>query len=162
MQQITSNPFLLEVARTSDGNNVRRRLELSQFPKRQRLIAAFRALRQVGFAESLSDGSEIRWYPTDKAIRSMELEEFQAWLGRPRSGLEAAFLPPSRASAPERAPDKQLVQEYRDGISKRRLVQWWRSIGTIVGGMAAGQIRMMGSEINGGFVFEPLGLIRWE
>jgi len=50
MQEITSDPFLLEIARTLDENNIQKRVELAHFPKKQRLIAAFRALKQAGFS----------------------------------------------------------------------------------------------------------------
>jgi hypothetical protein len=157
MQQITSDPFLLEIARTLDENNVRRRLELAHFPKKQRLIAAFRALERAGFAESVSDGDGTRWYPASKAIRSMKLEELK-FLREER--YEAALTPPFyfliEASLAD-IPDKQLIQEYRNTIDRRQLTQWWRRVGPIVGGMAEGHFRMVGPEINGGFLFEPLG-----
>ena len=87
----------------------------------------------------------------------MDLEEFKlGW-----ECLEAPLRPPFYflidASAAERTLNKQLVREYRDGISVPHLIGWWRSIGTLVGGMTEGHIRMMGPEVNGGFVFEPLG-----
>ena len=54
MQQITSDPFLLEVARTLDENNIQRRLELAHFPKsaaidRSLSCAETSGLRRVPF-----------------------------------------------------------------------------------------------------------------
>ncbi|UQE03518.1 hypothetical protein [Bradyrhizobium japonicum] len=68
MQQITSDPFLLEIARTIDENNIRKRVELVHFPKKQRLIAAFHALKQAGYAQAFSYDDGVRWCPTAKAV----------------------------------------------------------------------------------------------
>ena len=154
MQEITSDPFLLEIARTLDENNIQKRVELAHFPKKQRLIAAFRALKQAGFAQALSYGDGIRWCPTIKAIDAMELEEFRLSEERFESALIAPFYFLIEATATEGSPDKQLVREYRNSINRRRLVEWWRYVGTIVGGMAEGRLRMIGPEVNGGFIVE--------
>ena len=156
MLQITSDPFLLEVARTLDENNIQRRVESAHFPKKQRLIAAFRALKQAGFAEALSHGEGTRWYPTVKALRSMELEEFRLSDDSLEEALIAPFYFLIEMTATESTPDKQLVREYRRAIIKQQLVQWWRYVGTIIGGMAQGHLRMIGPEANGGLVFESL------
>jgi hypothetical protein len=157
MQQITSDPFLLEVARTLDENNIQRRVELAHFPKKQRLIAAFRALKQEGFAQALPYGDGTRWYPTVKAVRSMELEDFRLSEESFEGALIAPFYFLIEVTATESTPDKQLVREYRNAINKQQLVQWWRYVGTIVGRMAEGHLRMIGPEINGGFMVESLG-----
>ena len=156
MQQITADPFLLEVARTLDENNIRRRLELINFPKKQRLITAFRALKQAGFAQALPYGDGTRWYPTVKAVRAMELEDFKLSDESFEGALTAPFYFLIEATATESMPDKQLVQEYRNTMNKQQLKKWWRLVGTIVGRMAEGHLRMIGPEIDGGFMVESL------
>jgi hypothetical protein len=156
MEQITSDPFLLEIARTIDENNIRKRVELVHFPKKQRLIAAFRALKQAGYARAFSYDDGVRWCPTAKAVDAMGLGDCGLTEERFESALIAPFYFLFEATAAESRPDKQLVHEYRSSVEKQQLVQWWRFVGTIVGGIAKGSIRMIGPEVNGGFLFEPL------
>lgn len=154
MQQITSDPFLLEIARTLDENNIRKRLQLAHFPKKQRLIAAFRALKKAGFAQDFSYGDGIRWCPTMRAVEAMELHEFRLSEERFENALIAPFYFLIEATTTERNPEKQLVREYKSSISNRRLTKWWRYVGTLVGGLAEGRFRMIGPEMNGGFLIE--------
>jgi hypothetical protein len=126
------------------------------FPKKQRLIAAFHALKQTGYAQAVSHGNGVRWCPTAKAVASMRLDDFELTEESFESALIAPFFFLIEATAAEIRPDKQLVREYRSSIKKKELVQWWRFVGTVVGGIAKGSIRMIGPEASGGFMFEPL------
>lgn len=156
MQEITSDPFLLEIARTVDEHNVRRRRALAHFPRKQRLIAALRALKQAGFAQDLSYGDGIRWCPAIKAVEAMGLDGFGLTEERLESALIAPFYFLIEATAVESRPDEQLIQEYRSSLKKKQLAQWWRFVGTIVCGIAKGSFRMIGPEVDGGFLLKPL------
>lgn len=121
---------------------------MAYFPKKQRLIAALRALKQAGFAQALSYGDGTRWYPTVKAFRSMQLEDFRLSEESFEGALTAPFYFLIEPTAAEGVPDKQLVREYKNALNKQQLVRWWRYVGTIVGGIAEGRIGMIGPEIN--------------
>jgi len=143
MEQVTVNPLLLEVARGLDKDVLGRRVDLRLEGEKHRLIAALRALKSEGFARTTIE-DELRWHPTRKAIRSMNLEEFELDRRRQTTALQPQFHFLLEIPTSWLQPDDDLAQAYRSELKPKIVSNFWRYVGTIVADIADENIQLIG------------------
>lgn len=155
MEQVTVNPLLLEVARGLDRDVLERRLDLRLVSEKQRLIAALRALKSAGFARTTIE-DELRWHPTGKAIRSMDLDEFELDRKRQATALQPRFNFLFEIPTLWLQPDDDLAKAYRSELKPKMICNFWRYVGTVVADLADENIQLIGPETKGGLMFVTL------
>jgi hypothetical protein len=156
MKYVIVDPFLLEVARAVDQDLSKKIGFLEALDKKVRLVAALRALREAGFAQLTPGRKVIAMKPAKSAICAMQLQEFRLSPAARRTALtpEFSFGLELRDSGFSDAGD--LSVRYFDKLDKVLISESWRKIGTMVGDMAMGEIRLVGPEANYGLIFEAL------
>jgi hypothetical protein len=156
MKYVIVDPFLFEVARAVDKDLNRKIGSLEALDKKVRLVAALRALRDAGFAQLTAGREVIRMKPTKNAICAMQLEEFRLSPTVRRTALTPEFSFGLELKDSEFSDAGDLSDRYFDKLDKVLVSQNWRKIGTMVGDMALGEIRLVGPEANYGLIFEAL------
>jgi hypothetical protein len=153
MMHIIIDPFLFEVARGLDEKIASRQSALKLLDDRERWMGALHALKAFGFAHTAAD-HEVRWLPTIKAIRSMKLDRYDLTETRKKAALEPSFYFMIEIPVSWTVPDDDFVGLYRPEFGSGDISRFWHDIGTLVGDLAGGHIRLIGPGMEGGLVFE--------
>ena len=155
MVQVSVDPFLFEVARGLDRRFTDRQSALKQLADTRRWMGALHALKAFGLARATAD-DDVRWLPTNKAIRYMKLDRFNLTQAQKKLALRPSFYFMLEILESWSTPEDDLVRQYRVEFGSEHISVFWHGIGSLVGDVADGQSRLIGSGTEGGLVFATL------
>jgi hypothetical protein len=153
MRELIVDPFLLEVAIAIDNRCYKNRAPKSTNLV-HRVVASLNALKVWGMAEVDYEAETSRWIASRSAVKSMQLTEFHC----SGQAIQAALWPPFhyllKTDPAWCSADDQLTHEVGRAVSSAEVRKMWRYVGTMIGGIAEGDVRHLGAGVSGGLFFE--------